>query len=327
MFKPEYYIKRRIRRNSRVNFLARTLILIILLFLVIFLQIKISFNLLNLNNQEIISPLAKEMVQKAIVTINSWDNSKEIDRLVNSVLKEDKINYALLIKNLKTGERYYYNEHKIFETASLYKLWVMAVAYQQIEKNEIRENEILSENISELKKKYIISTDSANLEDEIVTWPIQNALENMITVSDNNSALLLTDKVGLKNVSNFLIQNDLRESKVGFENIGPTSSAYDIGKFFENLYHEQLANKSSTIKMINLLKNQKINYKLPKFIPQNIEIAHKTGELDNLSHDAGIFYTPKADYIIVILSKTNNILYANENMAIISKKIYGYFLK
>ena len=76
-----------------------------------------------------------------------------------------------------------------------------------------------------------------------------------------------------------------------------------------------------------MLKDQRLNRKLPADLPSNTVIAHKTGELGMFSHDAGIIYTPKGDYIIVVLSKSDTPAAAEKRIADISKAVYDYFLK
>ena len=95
--------------------------------------------------------------------------------------------------------------------------------------------------------------------------------------------------------------------------------------FFEKLSKGELADKSSTDKMITLLKRQRLNTKLPKYLPDEIVIAHKTGELGAVSHDAGIIYLPSGDYSIVILSESDNPPGAVERIAQMSKNVYDYF--
>jgi beta-lactamase class A len=73
------------------------------------------------------------------------------------------------------------------------------------------------------------------------------------------------------------------------------------------------------------LKNQQLNNKLPKLLEKETVIAHKTGELESFSHDAGIVYSDNGDYIIVIMSETDNRNRANDTIAQISKEVYDYF--
>jgi beta-lactamase class A len=304
-------------------FLKRFFYIFIVLFTVNFLA-NLYFYKFPAEKSLIISPLARDIAQKTTSFINSQQNSEGLEKIVKAALKDDN-NFGIVIKNLKTGERYYSNEDKTLETASLYKLWVMATAFSQIQNGKLKETDILSKDVQELNKDFNIASDSADLTEGTITWPVQNAIEQMIIISDNYSALLLTEKIGLSNVAAFLENNGLVKSKVGEDVKSPMSTASDIALFLEKLYNGLLANKEYTDKMLDLLKNQQLNGKLPKNLPQDTVIAHKTGELNDISHDAGIVYTPKGDYVIVVMSKAQDSEKTNEKIAEISKEVFGYF--
>jgi beta-lactamase class A len=77
--------------------------------------------------------------------------------------------------------------------------------------------------------------------------------------------------------------------------------------------------------MIDLLKSQELNDGLPKYIPETVEVAHKTGDIGLYKHDAGIVYTDAGTYIIVVMSETNVPLGAQERIALVSKGVFDYF--
>jgi beta-lactamase class A len=326
MSEIKYYTKEEHESPLKLSGVVRKIILLLLILFVVNVFVNIFFYKYSVDRSILVSPLPAQIIDKALIAIKSYGNSRNLEKVVQGVIQNDR-NFAVVIENLKTGERYYFNEHKSYNSASLYKLWVMAVTYQQIEAGKLSKTEILSEDIATLNKKFSISSESADLVEGEVTWPVQNALEQMITISDNNSALLLTEKIGLANVSKFLQEYNLLDSKVGTQNANPVTSAHDILTFLKLLYEGQLADSKHTAEMINLLKAQRINTKLPKNLSKNVVIVHKTGELGGFSHDAGIVYTPKGDYIIVIMSKTEDVLSANEKIAEISKQVYSYFTR
>lgn len=274
---------------------------------------------------EALNPVIGSVVENEVAASSNTEDSKTLELLVQNELANAQGDYAVAVKNLNTGENYFFNEHKIFESASLYKLFVMATVFQKIQDGNLSQNDILSQKIAILNQKFQISSESAELTEGDITLPINSALTRMITISDNYSALLLAEKVRLSQVSSFLKQNGLTESRVGTSGENPATSAYDIALFFEKLYSGELASKSNTQAMLVLLKNQKLNSKLPRLLPEDTEISHKTGELGRLSHDAGVVSTPKGDYIIVVLTQTSNPLVANEKIANISKSVYDYF--
>ncbi len=251
--------------------------------------------------------------------------SKELEEAVRNELNGTFGSYGIVIQNLKTGERYVQNEHRIYAAGSLYKLWVMAAAYDQIEKGLLREDDMISRDVSFLNREFFIAPELAEQTEGNITFSVQDALYQMITISDNYAALLLADKLTVPNIVTFLKKNGFRESTVGVNGSSPTVTPSDTALFFEKLYKGQLANQTFTAKMVDLLKEQKLNTKIPKYLPEDIRVAHKTGELDDFNHDAGIIYTSQDDYIVVVLSQSEDPALAEERIANVSRAVYNYF--
>jgi beta-lactamase class A len=257
------------------------------------------------------------------MAVTTQEQSTELAAVVDKALTGATGTYSVAIKNLKTGESYYKNEHKSFASASLYKLWVMGTTYKQIKDGKLKESDILTDDIVDLNNKFNIASESAERKDGAISLSVASALKQMITISHNYAALLLTSKVKLGSLSDFLNANGMTESNIGEP---PKTTASDTMMFFNKLYKGELTDKEYTDKMLGLLKNQQLNHKLPKYLPDQTILAHKTGELDGVSHDAGIVYTDKGDYIIVILSDSKYPKGAEERIANISKAVYRYFV-
>lgn len=251
--------------------------------------------------------------------------SAPLKQTVQDALAETKGSYGIVIKNLKTGENYSLNEHVTYYSGSLYKLWVMAEAYRQINNGMLKKDEILSEKYETLNSKFNIDPETAEFKEGIITLSVTDALNKMITISDNYAAFLLSLKVRLANVASFLKINGFNESAIGTGGKNPTTTPHDIALFFEKLYNSQIINKEYSEKMLQLLKWQKLNDKLPKYLPENTTIAHKTGELDEYTHDAGIVYAANNDYIIVVLSKSDDPNSAKNRISNVSESTYNYF--
>ncbi|MBI2622076.1 serine hydrolase [Candidatus Microgenomates bacterium] len=79
--------------------------------------------------------------------------------------------------------------------------------------------------------------------------------------------------------------------------------------------------------MISLLLQQELNDRIPKYLPKEAKVAHKTGEIDFAKHDAGIVFANSGDYLIVVLSESDNPSAASERIANLSKAVYEYFSK
>ncbi len=244
---------------------------------------------------------------------------------VSQTLTGTRGTYGLVVKNFKTGEAFFQNDHQVFEPASVYKLWIMAVVVNQIQAGKLHEDDQLSAEVADLNREFFISDTDAEQTSGTVSHSVNDALTQMITVSDNYSALLLTHRVGLPAVDAFLKDNGFVQSKIGVNGQAPTTTPADIALFLEKLYRGQLANPEFTEKMLTLLKQQRLNDDLPKYLPDKVAVAHKTGAMEPFVHDAGIVYTDFGDYLIVVFSETDSRPAAEERIALVSQAVYQYF--
>lgn len=263
---------------------------------------------------EIISPVSGSMESMGFLKKES-----SIEKAVESVLSQRNGTYAVFYKDIKSGETYEKNSHQKFQSASLYKLWVMGELYRQVDAGKLRKEDIVKESVEDLNKKFGIASESAELKEGEIELSVEDALEQMITVSDNYAALLLSSRLRLSNVANFLTVYDLTDSSIG---VPPMTSSHDIGIFCEKLYKGEVIGQVYSKEMIAILQRQQINDRLPKYLPKGVFTAHKTGELDGYKHDGGIIYATEGPYILVVLSKSTNEQYAAETIALVSKAIY-----
>ncbi len=272
----------------------------------------------------LISPLATTPETAVLEAEEDSTVSEGLSLAVQDSLQGTHGTYGVYIENLKTSEKYGFNEHTVFTSGSLYKLWVMATVYDEIQNGTLSESTLVASDITTLNERFKISSTSAERTEGSISLTVGEATQRMITISDNYSALLLTAKVRLSKVDAFLKEHGFEESKIGTAGKNPTITASDAALFFKKLYSGQLADKETTEKMLQLLKGQRLNGKLPKHLPDSLVIAHKTGELDEFTHDAGIVYTPKGDYIISVLSSSSSPKQAVERIAEISQAVYTY---
>lgn len=247
-----------------------------------------------------------------------------LKKIVDNNLKGAQGTYAVVVKNMKNGQSFSYNQNRPYDTASLYKAWILASIYEKIEKGDLKEDTLLEADIAELNKEFNIPPELAEQTAGKTLYTVHDALQKMIAISDNYASLLLTHEVTYDGIDFFLLHYGMNNSHTGEGDETPSTTAADEARFYELLYTGKLANKENTKKMIELLKQNEFKTVIPKYIP--VQVAHKTGVLDHVSHDAGIVFTKKGDYIIVLMSESGVPPAAEERMARISEDIYQYFM-
>ncbi len=129
----------------------------------------------------------------------------------------------------------------------------------------------------------------------------------MLATSDNPVAVYLTDLVGMEAVTATAARAGAHHThmRVGFtdNDLGPTArnsitTANDMA-----LILQYAAADPKLQPVIKALRNSMRNFRLPLRLPDDLHVAHKTGSLRGLAHDAGILYGRDHDLIAVFLSE------------------------
>jgi len=218
-----------------------------------------------------------------------------------------KIDYCLLIKDLNFPRVSLNHKHnQEITAASLLKLPILAVTFYSIAQERISLDQTI------LIKGGDIAGGSGKLKTMKLPYSLKlsQLLEFMISYSDNTATNKLIDilgfdyinqtfqKLGLKKTVLNRKMMDFSQRKRGVENY---TSASDISLILERIYDRRLINKQFSELALKFLKEQKVNDRLPRYLPQGIIVAHKTGLERGVVHDAGIVFVPGADYIICVL--------------------------
>lgn len=294
------------------------------LFFIVLLTASLFLSLLFKRHKAtgIISPLLENASQAEQQFFSLFASG--LDRTITTSLRGASGTYSIVVTNLKTGESYRQNPDRKYLSASLYKLWLMGAVYEELKAGTVHEDDTLEADIPSLNDEFSIASEEAELTEGVIKQTVQEALEKAIIISDNYSALLLTHKIGIKKLAAFMTSQGFHKSKLSSP---PSTTASDMNAFFLKLYKKELVDEQSSEKMIELLKRQALNDRIPKYLPDLTPVAHKTGELYGNKHDAGIVFTPHGDYIFIALSETKDPVNAAERIAKLSQAVYDYFEK
>jgi beta-lactamase class A len=284
-----------------------------------------------------------------LISITSAKEKKEISvlrRQIASVLDTVQGTFAVAFKDLRTGRTLYMHEHENFHAASTMKVPVMVEVFNQAKAGKLSLNDSLPviNSFSSIidRSEYSLSIDDDS-EDSLYSTigkkeTIYNLVVKMITVSSNLSTNILIEKIGAGNVMNTMKKMGLNDIQVlrGVEDgkafqagKNNTTTAYDLSVLFEAIARKKAVSKKSSEQMTEILLAQKFNNMIPAKLPAHVKVAHKTGSITNLQHDAGIIYLPDGTmYILVVLSKN---LSSNKEgisaIAEISKYVYDFMSK
>lgn len=275
--------------------------------------------------------------------------SKNINELyleINNLISSSQGKFALAFSEIGNEDnKIFINENEVFHAASTFKTAVMIEVFRQAKEGRFSlDDSIYVKN----EFRSIVDGSSYSLDisedegEELYSFigkykSIRELVFDMITVSSNLATNLLIDLVGAENVTktigNIGAKNlkvlrgveDIKAFKLGLNN---STTAKDLLIVYESLATNKILDRNVCEEMIEILSKQKFNDLIPKYLPKNLKIAHKTGSISKTEHDSGIVFLDNGKkYILVILSTNlENVEEGKELIARISKLIFDYMM-
>ena len=239
---------------------------------------------------------------------------------------------GIVIKDLNMDQEISFNKDKLFPSASLAKIPIMAACFLAADQGKLK----LDSNIAlKLADKL---TGSGVLKDMPAgtIFSVGRLIGLMIYDSDNTATNIITNLVGidylnsafkslgLKNTDLSRKIADYKSRDKGIENY---TTAEDMAYLLGKIYRRDLGNRAVSDQCMHMLKLTRMNDRIPKYLPSEITIAHKTGLERDVCHDVGIVFTHKGDFIIAILTKhsNSNSALSKEFIAKVSRHAYNYY--
>jgi beta-lactamase class A len=226
-------------------------------------------------------------------------------------IKQFKGEAGIVIKDLRFNCEISYNQSRLFPSASLAKIPIMCACFLAAKEGRISLNQqVVLKNSDKL-------SGSGRLEDlrSGVIFTVEELIGLMIYDSDNTAANILTNLIGIDYLNRVFMRLGLKGTNLsrriadfnlrdrGIENY---TTAQDIAGLLERIYRRSLISRDLSEKCLRVLKLQRINDRIPKYLPVDVTVAHKTGLERNVCHDAGIIFSGKGDLLICVLTKHLN---------------------
>ncbi|CAK7077817.1 serine hydrolase [Tissierella carlieri] len=245
-------------------------------------------------------------------------------------LAEEKV--SIIIKDL-TNDQWIlkYDENRTFPSASIIKILIMAEALERVEKGEFDLEQKIK--VRECDRVEYSLVSELKLEE----YPLIDLITLMIILSDNTATNILIELLGYERINGMAKKigcndtilrrkmMDFEAAKEGRENM---TSPMDIAILMEKIYNKAIISPEMCELMIHILSRQKHRNMLPRYILDEVVIAHKTGELSGLNHDIGIFYLENIHYLIGIFTTDGkDDLVGKRTIGKISKLVYDNLSK
>ena len=228
---------------------------------------------------------------------------------------------AVAVHDLETGTQFRHRAERWFHAASTIKLAVLLGVFAAIHKGTLVPQSRLHvrnrfRSAHDGSSFRVLSERDADSEVQAAigkTMRVGELARHMIVRSSNLATNLLLDLLGLEHLQRTLDQFnisgiDLRrgvEDELAYEHgISNRVTADGLVSLLQLIAEERAFNPELSRAMLAILHDQEFRSGIPAGLPATARVAHKTGEISTIAHDAGIVYLPKRKpYVVAILTE------------------------
>ena len=240
--------------------------------------------------------------------------------------------------HLVTGRHIGHREDELFGLASVIKLPVLVTLYEEV----IEARADLRERVTYRATDKVPGSGVLQDLDDGLTLTLRDLAVLMITVSDNTAAEMLTDRLtkprieaamaryGLGSIRMPLGVRALLYELVDLDHTKPgqydearallrasagsggravvpdqtdRASARDLCRLMEMIGKREILDEASCDDILDILRRNKSDSRIPALLPKATVVAHKTGTIRGVRNDVGIVYAPSGAYAVAILSR------------------------
>jgi beta-lactamase class A len=228
---------------------------------------------------------------------------------------------AVAVYDTESGATLTYQADRWFHAASTIKVAILAGVYAAIHEGRWPPHARLH-----VRNRFFSAADGsifrisaerdANAEVHAAIGKMMRVRElahHMITTSSNLATNLLLDLVGVETVQGVLEHykidgidfrrgvEDERAFAVGIINRVTAAGLMNLLRVIEA---EKVFSPELSREMLDILHQQEFRKGIPGRLPGEVRVAHKTGDISTIAHDAGIVYpASRKPYIIAILTE------------------------
>ena len=265
-------------------------------------------------------PLPARKAAPAPESLARVENSLYVS--IQAIKKKDKLErLGISFYDSQTTLNWSYNADAFFHAASTIKLAVLVGVYGEIARGRLTAEapvHVRNRFTSIVENRPFVLNLDAEPSPEVArhlgrTMSVRDLAYHMITTSSNFATNLLIDVVGVR-----AIQKALEELKI--EGILMLRGVSDEAAFQARLNNQVTANGLLKLlrmiaegrawspeicaQMLEILLDQRFKSGIPAGLPGDVHVAHKTGNISTVHHDAGIIYMGNRNpYFLVILTQ------------------------
>ena len=257
------------------------------------------------------------LILPALVPSQPAVDDKETETAVGRIIAGSGAEVAVAMRALDGSRELLVDADEPFHAASTMKIPVMIELFRQADAGIASLDEALpirNEFRSIVDGSRFALSEGDDSDREVYgavggTMTLRRLCELMITVSSNFATNLLMERLGVENIRQTVarlgaggmqVLRGVEDGKAFEKGLNNSTTARGLLILLERIAAGRAVSRDADAEMIAILKRQAFRDAIPAGVPAGVAVAHKTGNITRIHHDAGIVFGPRP-YVLVVL--------------------------
>jgi len=258
---------------------------------------------------------------------------------IESTIKKSGAEVAVAFRTLDGRTQWYFHADEPFHAASTMKVAVLIELYHQVRQGKVKLSDALV-----IKNEFHSLADGSpymldpndDSERELYqavgeTRTLAQLSDLMITVSSNLATNLLLEKLGVGNIRATLhamhaegmnVLRGVEDNKAFQQGLNNSTTARALLRLMEAIARGRAVDPDASRQMIEILERQSFNDDIPAGLPAGTPVAHKTGEITRIQHDAAIVFASRPFVLVILTRGLDNASESGALIAEITRQLY-----
>ena len=246
---------------------------------------------------------------------------------------------GIAFRTLDGKEEWYSRADDSFHAASTMKVPVLIELFHQVKDGNLKLSDslVLRNEFRSIVDGSPFKLDAADDSEadlykaEGQTRTVSQLAELMITVSSNFATNLLIEKLGVENIRSTVhslgadgmnVLRGVEDGKAFEKGMNNTTTARGLATLMTAIADGKAVDAEASKQMIAILERQKFNEAIPAGLPTGTVVAHKTGDITKVHHDAAIVYAKRPFVLVILVRGITEDKEAYKLMAAIARDLY-----
>src|SRR5215467_8873365 len=251
---------------------------------------------------------------------------------IEAAIAKSGADVAVAFQSLDGRSSWFVRADEPFHAASTMKVPVLIELYHQAHEGKLRLEDtlVIRNQFSSLVDGSAYSLDASDDSEADLyravgsTRTLAQLSELMIAVSSNLATNLLIERLGVDNIQSGVhvlgadgmkVLRGVEDTKAFEAGLNNTTTARALARLMGAIAAGEAVDPASSRAMSAVLERQTFNDGIPAGLPPATRVAHKTGDITRIQHDAAIVYAPRP-FVLVVL--TRGIAEQKESYALIA---------